>query len=351
MERNSSETHDDSLTGKNFRKIMLVIFSAMIILAAISIVPMMTSGAEREAIIRIPAKATEKNLNDTLSKYFGDSYAEKVVKLMKLRHIDLSSRHGAYLIPEGTSPFRAMRKLGRGAQSPIKLTINGFRGLPLMADRMSRKIDSSSQTLLRQFTDPSALSSYNLTPEQALALFLDDTYEVYWTTTPQELMKKIGDHYDSVWNTERRKKAEALGLTPEEVITIASIVDEETNKKDEKGRVGRLYINRLHKGMRLQADPTVRFALQDFTIKRVKGEHLNVDSPYNTYRVTGLPPGPIRTTSVETIDLILNSTPSEDLYMCAREDFSGYHNFATNYGDHVQNALRYQHALDMKGIN
>lgn len=350
MERQSSANHDDSLTGKHFRRLMLVVFAAMAVLAAISILPMMTSGADREALIRIPAKATEKTLTDTLTKYFGESYAGKVAKLMKLRNIDLSTRHGAYLIPSGTSPFRAMRKLGRGAQSPVKLTINGFRGLETMTERIARKVDFTQEQLLKQFTDSKALSTYGLTSAQALALFLDDTYEVYWTSTPAEIMKKIGDHYNSVWNEERRKKASVLGLTPEQVTVIASIVDEETLKKDEKGRVGRLYINRLNKGMRLQADPTVRFALGDFSIRRIKGEHLNVDSPYNTYKVSGLPPGPIRTTSTETIDLILDSTPTEDLYMCAKEDFSGYHNFAVTYGDHVQNALRYQHALDSKGI-
>lgn len=350
MENMKKPTADDTLTGRRFRKVILLLVCLMAVLAAISIIPMMTSGADREALIRIPRKATEKNVADTLTKYFGEGYSEKVVKLLKLRNIDLTKRHGAYLIPEGTSPFRAMRKLGRGAQAPIKLTINGFRGMPLMAERMAGKLDTTPEALIAAFTDASALSSYGLKAEQALALFLDDTYEVYWTTSPEDILRKVGDHYNTVWNAERRGKAEALGLTPAQVITIASIVDEETTKADEKGKIGRLYINRLKSGMRLQADPTVRYALQDFSIKRVRGEHLNVESPYNTYRVDGLPPGPIRTTSIKTIDLILNSQPSSDLYMCAREDFSGYHNFADNYGEHMQNALRYQHALDTRGI-
>ena len=131
---------------------------------------------------------------------------------------------------------------------------------------------------------------------------------------------------------------------------VASIVDEETNKADEKGKIGRLYINRLNKGMKLQADPTVKFALGDFSLRRIRKNHLSVNSPYNTYRNTGLPPGPIRTTSVATIDRILDSEPSDHIYMCAKEDFSGYHNFAASYSEHMANARKYQQALNKRGI-
>lgn len=349
MESNSRK-NNDSLGSDRFRKIVIWMIVAVVVLGAASMLPMMLSGADNDATIKIPANATDKNLTDTLTKYLGSDYAAKVTKMMKLRNINLAERHGAYFIPKGTSPFRAMRKLGRGAQTPIKLTINGFRGLDIMAERMALKLDCSKEELLKTFTDPEALKPYGLTPDQALALFVDDTYEVYWTSSPTDVMKKIGDNYLRVWDDTRKEKAAKLGLTPEQVTTIASIVEEETTKKDEKGAVGRLYINRLQKGMRLQADPTIRYALGDFTIKRVKGEHLNVESPYNTYHHDGLPPGPIRTTSTETIDLILDSKPSDYLYMCAREDFSGYHNFAETYGEHMQNALRYQHALDSRGI-
>lgn len=341
----------DSLSGRRFRMVALWLLAAVVILGCVSMLPMMVSGADRDAVIRIPADATEKNLADSLTRYLGEAYSDKVMKLVRMRKINIKERHGAYMIPKGTSPFRAMRKLGRGAQQPVRLTINGFRSLDTMAERIAARLDSNKEELLKAFTDEKNLAPYGLTSAQAPALFLDDTYEVYWTATPEELMKKIGENYLNVWNDERRKKAEALGLSPADVATIASITDEETTKKDEKGRIGRLYINRLNKGMRLQADPTVRFAAGDFTIRRVRKEHLNVESPYNTYRHAGLPPGPIRTTGVETIDLILDSKPSDDLYMCAREDFSGYHNFASEYGEHMQNALRYQHALDTRGIN
>ena len=194
------------------------------------------------------------------------------------------------------------------------------------------------------------LSNYDLTPENSLALFLDDTYEVYWSTSAKSVLDKIGENYLRFWTQERRQKASALGRTPAEMSILASITDEESNAAEEKGTIGRLYNNRLQKGMRLQSDPTVRFAVNDFTIRRVKGEHLKINSPYNTYKISGLPPGPIRTTGAKTIDLILNSEPNDYIYMCAKEDFSGRHNFAKDYAEHSANAMRYRKALDARGI-
>lgn len=302
------------------------------------------------AVIRIPRDASKANVTDSLTRYFGKDFASRTVKAFSVMVKDPASRYGAYDIPEGTSPANAAKILARGGQSQVTLTINGVRELLPFADRIARKFDFTGDDLRQALNDSTLLQPYGLTAEQAPALFLNDTYYLYWTDSPEEVIKKIGENYNRVWNDQRRRKAQALGLTPAEVMTIASIVDEETNQISEKGRVGRLYINRLKKNMKLQADPTVRFALKDFTIKRVTGAHLQAPGPYNTYRVHGLPPGPIRTTSVATIDAILDSEPSEDLYMCAREDFSGFHNFAATYEEHLANARRYQRMLDEKGI-
>jgi UPF0755 protein len=158
------------------------------------------------------------------------------------------------------------------------------------------------------------------------------------------------DYYNDFWTSERKAKAEKLGLTPDQVEIIASITEEETSKADERGKVGRLYINRFKSGMRLQADPTVKYALGDFSIKRLTHDMLQVQSEWNTYRVNGLPPGPIRLPEKSTIDAILNSTPHNYTYMCAKEDFSGYHNFTTSYDEHLANAHRYQDALNARNI-
>lgn len=182
------------------------------------------------------------------------------------------------------------------------------------------------------------------------AAFLPDSYEFYWSDPATKVVSKLVDVRNQFWTDERRQKAKTLGLTPVEVATVASIIEEETAKKDEKPKVARLYLNRIAKGMPLQADPTVKFAVGDFSLRRIKGEHLKADSPYNTYRSRGLPPGPIRIPERTAIDDVLNAPVHPYLYMCAKEDFSGYHNFAEDYATHMANARRYQSALNARGI-
>lgn len=307
--------------------------------------------AGRDAVIRIPANADVVSVSDSLSRYLGADYASKVMGLARLMNADFANRHGAYLIKKGTNPLRAYRKLTSGAQQPVKITINGFRNRDEMVRKISAKLDFKPDSLQALLNDRDFMGKFDLAPSEAMALFLDDTYEVYWSASPREVVEKIGANYNAFWNEMRKDKARELGLEPSEIAIVASIADEETNKTDEKGTIGRLYINRLHKGMKLQSDPTVRFALNDFSIKRVKGNHLKVDSPYNTYMNKGLPPGPIRTTSKKTMETILDSAPNDYLYMCAKEDFSGSHNFAANFSEHSANAQRYRKALNLRGIN
>lgn len=306
--------------------------------------------APSSAIVRIPSNASKDQLRDSIWKYLGEPYAKKISRLVGLRGTDLGKRHGAYLIEAGMSPLDAARRLTSGPQEPLTITINGFRLLPVLEEKVAARFDFSKDSIASVLEDAGVMKAYGLTPEQAMALFLNDSYEFYWNASPEEVVKKVGAHYSDVWTSDRQTKAKALGLTPADVMTLASIVDEETNKLSEKGAIGRLYINRLQKGMRLQADPTVRFAGGDFTIKRVTNPN-SIESPYNTYLHAGLPPGPIRTTSVETIDAILDSKPHDYIFMCAKEDFSGYHNFATTLSEHQANARRYKRELDRRGIH
>lgn len=332
-------------------RIILWAVCGIVLITGLSVtLPYFLTGSAQAAIIRIPKGAMSDQVSDSLSKYFGEKYADLTIDIFNHLESRPFLRYGAYEIPEGTSPANAARILARGVQAPVKITINGVREFAPFADRIAAKFNFTGDDLRSVLANKDLAAQYGLTPEQFPALFMNDTYFFYWTTTPTELIEKIGENYNKFWNQERRQKASALGLTPAEVMIVASITDEETNQIYEKGRIGRLYINRLHKGMRLQADPTVKFALKDFSIRRITQEHLSTPSEYNTYRVTGLPPGPIRTTSKETVDAILNSQPSNDLYMCAKEDFSGFHNFAATYAEHQENARRYRKALDERGI-
>ncbi|MCM1152958.1 MAG: endolytic transglycosylase MltG [Muribaculum sp.] len=348
--KNKKQPHRKHQGGKRPARILLWLSVAIIILAGAALTPMVFYRSDRDVTFYIPKDATIENVRDTLRKYFSPTYSDNVMRLLKVRNVDFSKRHGAYFIPKGTSPFTAMRTIARRAQTPQRIVINHFRDFNTLAAAISRKLDFSAEDFIEAATDSATLSQYGLTPDQVLSLFLEDTYEVYWSNTPQEVIAKIGNNYKNFWTPQNVKDTRDMGLTPAQLMIVASITDEETNKTDEKGRIGMLYINRLNTGMRLQADPTVRFAMGNFSIQRVTKEHLTVDSPYNTYRIDGLPPGPIRTTSTVTLQKIINNPPTDDLYMCAREDFSGYHNFAGTYEEHMKNALRYQHELDRRGI-
>lgn len=329
---------------------LLLGLAVVIAVFLVALYPMVMVGAPKTATIKIPRDATEQTVRDSLTKYFGESYASKVMRMIALRRADVSKRYGAYEIPEGTNALGAMRRLTSMAQTPVRITINGFRSLPLLVEKVSAKMDFPEDSLWSQLRDPEVMGAYGLTPESAMALFLDDTYEVYWNQPASQLVRKIGENYRFLWSEGRQRKAAEMGVTPEQMMVVASITDEETNDAGEKGTIGRLYINRINKGMKLQADPTVRFAIGDFTIRRVSRNDLKYESPYNTYIVKGTPPGPIRTTSARTVQSILDEPAHEYLYMCAKDDFSGSHNFATDYDEHTRNALKYQASLDSRGI-
>ena len=243
--------------------------------------------------------------------------------------------------------FHHMRS---GRQVPVRLTIPSVRTMERLAEELSEKLMVSKEELMKTFESKDSCAKYGVTPETMACIFIPETYEVYWTIGVEQLMERMKTESKFFWNAERTRKAKALGLTPDQVITIASIVDEETANNAEKPMIAGMYYNRYRKGMPLQADPTVKFALQDFEIKRIYNNMLDVDSPYNTYKNEGLPPGPIRIPSVAGIDAVLNLVKHNYLYMCAKEDFSGTHNFATTYDEHLKNAAKYSRALNARGI-
>ena len=257
---------------------------------------------------------------------------------------------GRYELIDGMGNYVLIRKLKTGRQTPIRITFNNVRTKENLAQKLSKQLMIDSLQIITILTDEMGLEAYNLNPETSVCLFIPNTYEVYWDISPENLLKRMKKEYDIFWTEERLMKLNDVGLDQLEVSTLASIVEEETKKKDEKPVVAGLYLNRIHKRIPLQADPTVIFALQDFSLRRVYNEHLTVDSPYNTYKYAGLPPGPIRIPSIESIDAVLNYQDHNYFYMCAKEDFSGYHNFAVTFQEHGKNAEKYRRELNKRGI-
>lgn len=296
---------------------------------------------------------SDDNIDSVCAKLRPYSSERSMNCLKKLMHDSEYERHiltGRYPIAPGRRIVDIYRMLKGGRQEPFMLTIPETRTMELLASRLSRKLMLDSASIARALTDSAFCQQQGYTVETIPCLFVPNTYEVYWDMSLDDLMKRMHKEYDAFWNNERKAKAEALGLTPDEVQTLASIVDEETANNAEKPTIAGLYLNRLKKGMLLQADPTVKFAMRDFTLKRILNKHLNTDSPYNTYKYAGLPPGPIRVASVQGIEAVLNAETHDYLYMCAKEDFSGTHNFAVTLQEHMRNARRYQQALNERGI-
>jgi UPF0755 protein len=257
---------------------------------------------------------------------------------------------GKYLLKAGMNNNQIVNMLRSGRQEAVNLVFNNIRTNEQLAGKLGKQIEADSSSLIMFFNNPQLLADFNTSPEELRLLFIPNTYKIWWNTSPEKLMQRMKDEYDKFWTEEREAKANEAGLSRKEVSIIASIVEEETNKKDERPTVASVYVNRVRKGMLLQADPTVKYAVGDFTIKRVLNKHLTIDSPYNTYKYTGIPPGPICIPSISSIDAVLENKQTDYLYFCAKEDFSGYHNFAKNLEDHLANARIYQKALNKRKI-
>lgn len=300
------------------------------------------------AWVHIATDSDDKQVEDSLRSALGYEFGEKVAKLWRLQRRSAKIASGAYRITTGDNAMAVSRRLLHGMQTPVKVTFNNIRTLGQLASRVSSYLEIDSAAFLAACD--SILPAQGFAKAEYPAAFVPDSYEFYWNASAPTVVKRLLDYRNQLWSDDRRARAKAQGLTPAEVATIASIVEEETGKKDERPVVARLYMNRLKKGMLLQADPTVKFAIGDFGLRRILNRHLEVESPYNTYKHAGLPPGPIRIPTAATIDAVLDAPQHNYLYMCAKEDFSGYHNFATDYGAHMQNARKYQNALNRKGI-
>ncbi len=253
---------------------------------------------------------------------------------------------GKYKIENRLSLYHLVKMLRAGKQVPVNLVITKLRTKEDLAKKIALNFETDSLTAINFLNNEDSLQQFDVDTNTVMTDVIPNTYTYKWNTSMKNIFKKLYEEEQRFWNPERLQKAERLRLSAKQVYTLASIVEEETNKQGDKGKIASVYINRLKKGMKLAADPTVKFALKDFGLKRIYHKHLEFVSPYNTYLNTGLPPGPICTPSIKTIDAVLDSPDTDYLFFVARSDFSGYSDFASNYQQHQLYAKSYQQALD-----
>lgn len=298
----------------------------------------------------IPEKATYETVLDTLKKHdlVRDQLSFRF--LAKVLNYPEKVRPGRYIIHSEMGNWELLRKLRNGRQDAYKVVINNFRLKEDMAGRIANQTDYDSAAIYAILDSTELMQPWGFNSETSPAIFVPNTYEVNWTTSFPEFLNKMNKAYEKFWTSKRKSDAQKLGLTPVQVSILASIVYGESKNSKEQARVAGVYWNRLQINMPLQADPTVVFAWKDFTIMRVTSKYTALNSPYNTYRNTGLPPGPISIVPSDVIDRVLNLEHHQFLYFCAKEDFSENHSFAVTYKEHMQNAANYQKALDQRKI-
>jgi UPF0755 protein len=288
---------------------------------------------------------------DIQAKLHEGDYLQDLVSfsfLARLMDYDEQVKPGRYLLRKNMSNLAAVRLLKSGAQEPVRITFNNVRLVSELAEKITRNLGMTPEEFQAAVIQFAMTNQSGLNKDNILVMFIPNTYEVYYNVTPEALVKKMYQEYKNFWNEERESKAKKLGLTPIEVSILASIVQAESVREDEAPTIAGLYLNRLKQSIPLQADPTLVFAVGDFTLKRILNVHKEIDSPYNTYRNAGLPPGPINMPEINSLEAVLNYVPSDYLYMCAKEDFSGRHNFTSDYQEHMNNAIRYQRALTIE---
>jgi UPF0755 protein len=329
--------------------IIFLLFSVLLISFAfyayqISYTPNILVGKQPRPLV-IQKGATFKDVQQILHE--GD-YTQDLISfsfLAKLMNYDDQVKPGRYVLKPNLTNIQAIRILRAGIQEPVDITFNNVRLVKDLSEKITKNLNMKPQEFEAALVKFAMSNSYGFNKDNVLCMFIPNTYEVYFNVSPGDLIDRMHEEYEKFWNQERRQKAEAIGLTPIEISILASIVQAESVDHDEAPIIAGLYLNRLKKDMPLQADPTLVFAIGDFSLKRVLNEHKEIDSPYNTYRNRGLPPGPVNMPEVYALEAVLNYTQSNYLYMCAKEDFSGKHNFTHNYQQHLNNAAKYQRAL------
>ena len=307
-------------------------------------------GEKKELFIHIPSGADMQDVLHLFEESNCVSDLSSLEWVMNKKKYGESIKSGRYRLESGASNNDLVNILRSGSQAPINLTFNNTRTLEEFAGKIGRQIEADSVSILNFLQDEANLKPYGFKSKTVIGLFIPNSYQVYWNMSPKAFTDRMYKEYVKFWNVDRMKKARELNLTPIEVSTLASIVDEETIKNDEKARVAGVYVNRLRRGIKLDADPTLKFAWGDFSMRRVLNKHKRIKSPYNTYKNAGLPPGPIRQASVTGLNSVLDCEKHKYIYFCASPKFNGYHVFARSLREHNKNASKYQRALNVQRI-
>ncbi len=297
----------------------------------------------------IHTNATMADVDSIINNQFKVRYPEALQMVIEKKNFT-KVKPGKYRILNGMSNNALINLLRSGNQEEVNYTIKFHRTLAEAVHQASLGIEPKEADIMAAFTDSLLLDSLGMTKENVICLFVPNTYRIYWNTQPKDFVRRLHREYKAFWNDIRSQRARELKMTPEQVVTMASIVDRETKWNDEKPRIAGVYLNRFHRGIKLQADPTIVFASGDFALRRVLNRHLEIPSPYNTYINTGLPPGPICTPSIPSIESVLYPEKHNYLFFCAKTDFSGYHSFASTYEEHNANAKCFRDALNERSI-
>ncbi|WP_295935334.1 endolytic transglycosylase MltG [uncultured Alistipes sp.] len=333
---------------KTFLYIFLTGLLCAVIVAFIGWQQFYGNAVREEHHLYVSKGADYRNLTDSLMPRLRhhrafDFYARRL-------NLAETFRPGHYELKPGMNVIEVVRMLKLGLQTPVNVSINNVKIPAQLARKLSLQIDADSTSIMQTLTSKKVAENVGFDSVTLFSMFIPNTYEVYWTVTPEDFVERMKREYDRFWTPERDKLRERSGLSRLEAMTLASIVYEETRQTDEMPRVAGVYINRLNKGMPLQADPTVKYAMQDFGLRRILHKHLKYESPYNTYLNKGLPPSPICMPSIPAIDAVLNYEKHDYLFFCARETFDGYHNFAKTYSEHLTNARKYTAELNKRQI-
>jgi len=333
----------------------LFLFSGLVGIACIALIYRLLFGLNLKTggdkvVLYIPEGSTYAQALDTIKAHFEIPHPGIFAWVGGKKKYPSLVKPGRYVIDNDISYTGLINLLRSGKQTPVRVTFNNIRYLHELAARIGGQIEADSAQIMDFLSDPGNFAGDGFTRETIISVFIPNTYELFWNTDAGEFYSRMFKEYNRFWNEERLKKAKTLNLTQTEVSILASIIDDEVVKADEKPWIAGVYINRLKRGIPLQACPTIKFAMKDFTITRVLNQHLKYESPYNTYLHRGFPPGPIGCPTIEGIDAVLNAEKHDYLYFAAKADFSGYHNFSRTLAEHNRYADQYQKELDRRRI-